>query len=259
MLKRIKKVKITKPVPFAKLIPNVITLFGLIIGVSSIKFALDNNWERGVYCILIAAILDGTDGRIARLLNATSSFGAELDSLCDFVNFGLCPPILIYVWSFQQFEFKLLSWFAMLLFVSCMAIRLARFNTDVIQNKIDPKSKYFATGVPAPSGALLALLPMILDFDIAPMFYVKLRPYTMFIDLYIILIAILLASRVPTFLFKNLYIKPEYLSLFMIGFTLVFINLIIYPWYTLPILGLIYICSMPISIILVKKWYNYSE
>lgn len=256
MFKKIRTVKITKPIPFTKLIPNVITLIGLIVGVSSIRFALDKNWEMAVYCVLIAGIVDGIDGRIARLLNATSSFGAELDSLCDFVNFGACPAIIIYVWSLHEFEFKLLSWFAMLLFIVCMAIRLARFNTSIIQNKVDPKTKYFATGVPAPSGALLALMPMVLEFEIGPMFGFSVRPHTFFIDMYVVIIALLLASRLPTFLFKNIYIKHEYLSLVMIMFALIIINVIVYPWYSLPILAVVYMLSIPVSVALVKKWYS---
>ena len=124
---RIKKVRITKPIPFIKLIPNFITLLALIVGVSSIRFGLESKWELAVYCILVAAILDGLDGRVARMLNATSPFGAELDSLCDFANFGIVPAYLIYLWSFQQYEYKLFSWVAMLLFVICMYLLLLIF------------------------------------------------------------------------------------------------------------------------------------
>jgi len=256
LFKKIKTVKIVKPVPFTKLIPNVITLMGLVVGVSSIRFALDSKWELAVYCILIAGILDGIDGRVARLLNATSSFGAELDSLCDFVNFGVCPAILIYLWSFQQFEFKLVSWAAMLLYVVCMAIRLARFNVSIITDKTDPKSKYFSTGVPAPSGALLALLPMMLDFELSTAIGVNIRSHTILIDMYIAVIALLLASRLPTFLFKNINIKPEYLSFFMIACAIIMINVIIYPWYTLPILAIVYMISIPLCVYLVRRLFK---
>lgn len=227
---KIKKLKITKPVPFTKLIPNFLTLVGLVIGISSIKFALDSRWTTAVYCILIAAIIDGLDGKVARMLNATSQFGAELDSLCDFANFGLAPAILIYLWSFQQYEFKLLSWSVILLFIVCMAIRLARFNISLFQDKQDKRAKYFSTGIPAPSGALLALMPMILDFEISTALKINIRSHTILIDIYIIIIALLLASRLPTFLLKNIQIKPEYLSLSMILSAIVIINLIIYPW-----------------------------
>ncbi|WPY00692.1 Phosphatidylcholine/phosphatidylserine synthase [Candidatus Trichorickettsia mobilis] len=250
-----KRVRISKPILFTKLIPNVITLLGLIVGVSSIRFALDSRWEIAVYCILIAGVLDGIDGRVARLLNATSPFGAELDSLCDFANFGVAPAIMIYLWSFQQYEFKLLSWFAMLLFVVCMAIRLARFNTMIFlaHDKQDKKSKYFSVGVPAPSGALLALIPMILDFEISTVLQINIRSHTILIDIYIAIVAVLLASRIPTFLLKNVHIKPEYLSLSMILSAIIIINIIIYPWYTLPIVAVSYLLSIPIAAIIARR------
>ena len=133
MSKLKKSPRILKPVPVVKLIPNILTLIGLVIGVSSIRFALDSKWEISVYCILIATIIDGLDGRIARMLNATSHFGAELDSLCDFANFGLCPAFIIYLWSFQQYEYKVTSWAAITFFIVCMGIRLARFNATIIK------------------------------------------------------------------------------------------------------------------------------
>ena len=250
---RIKKVRITKPIPFIKLIPNFITLLALIVGVSSIRFGLESKWELAVYCILVAAILDGLDGRVARMLNATSPFGAELDSLCDFANFGIVPAYLIYLWSFQQYEYKLFSWVAMLLFVICMALRLARFNTSIFQEKIDTKSQYFFTGVPAPIGALLAIMPLILDFDVSTMLSIDIRSHTVIIDIYISVIAFLLACRLPTFSSKHIHIKPEYLSLSMIVFSAIIISIIIYPWYSLPILACIYILSIPICGIVASK------
>ncbi len=246
---------ILKPVPFIKLLPNLVTLIGLVIGVSSIRFALDGAWETSAYCILIATIIDGVDGRVARMFNATSHFGAELDSLCDFVNFGLCPAVILYLWSFQQYEYKVISWASIMLFVVCMAIRLARFNTALIEptdSKIDA-SRFF-TGVPAPVGALLALMPMMLDFDFT--LYIEnfsIRNYTLGINLYIIVIALLLPSRIPTISLKNFHIRPEYLSLSMIFFASIIILTVIYPWYALPSAAIIYLLSMPISIYVVYK------
>lgn len=253
-----RKIHIKKPILFTKLVPNVITLIGLVIGISSIRFALDERWELAVYCVLVAGVLDGIDGRVARLLNATSPFGAELDSLCDFANFGVAPAFIIYMWSFQQYEFKLLSWSVMLLFIVCMAVRLARFNTVIFnkQDKQDKLSKYFSVGVPAPSGALLAMTPIILEFELSAMLGINIRSHTVLIDLYIAIIAFLLASRFPTFLIKELHIKPEYLSITMIFAAVMIIYIIIYPWYTLPLIALLYICSIPISIITAKKIVN---
>ncbi len=250
---RIRRVKIAKPVPFIKLIPNFITLLALIVGISSIRLGLESNWELAVYCIIGAAILDGIDGRVARMLNATSPFGAELDSLCDFANFGIAPAYLIYLWSFQRYEYKVFSWVAVLLFIVCMALRLARFNTSIFHEKEEAKSQYFFTGVPAPIGALLAIMPLILDFDISAILSVDIRSHTIFIDIYISIVAFLLASRFPTFSSKHIHIKPEYLSLSMIVFSVVIISIIIYPWYSLPILAFIYILSIPVCGIVARK------
>ena len=246
--------KILKPVPIAWLIPNILTLIGLVVGVSSIRFALDSKWETSVYCILIATIIDGLDGKIARMLNATSHFGAELDSLCDFINFGLCPALMIYLWSFQQYEYKVTSWAAITFFIVCMGIRLARFNTVILKPVESKKTTMFSMGVPAPSGALLALVPMILDFEVTTFFEdFSIRSYTILINLYIIFIAVLLASRLPTISIKNLNIKPEYLSLFMIIFGTIIIITVIYPWYVLPIAAVIYLLSIIICFNISRK------
>lgn len=247
------KISVLKhPIHFSKILPNCITLLALIIGVSAIRFALDSKWLISVYCILIAAILDGLDGRVARLLNASSSLGAELDSLCDFVNFGLSPALLIYLWSFQQYEYKIFSWSAILLYIVCMAIRLARFNIGIVESN-DKLKKYFHIGVSAPSGALLVLIPVMLDFDITGNLSFYMRNHTFIINIYIMFIAFLLASRLPTISIKNLYIKPEYLSLLMIIAAFVIIGLVIYTWYVLPFIGLLYLISIPICFYYVKK------
>ncbi|MGI4775595.1 MAG: CDP-alcohol phosphatidyltransferase family protein [Janthinobacterium lividum] len=249
-----KKFKTKEPIAFTKLIPNLITLMGLVIGVSSIRFALDSKWEHAVCCIVVAGIFDGIDGRVARLFNATSNFGAELDSLCDFANFGLSPAIIIYLWSFQQYEFKLISWAVILLFVVCMAIRLARFNTSIFYEcDSNIHSKYFSLGVPAPSGAILSLMPIMLDFEITTSLGFNIRSDTLLIDIYVILIAMLLPSRLPTFLFKNIKIKPRYILLFFIFSAILIINTLVYPWITLPVLGLLYILSIPCCILIDKK------
>ncbi len=243
--------KFLQPIPVIKLLPNLVTLIGLIIGISSIRFAIDGTWESSVYCILVATVIDAIDGRVARMFNASSHFGAELDSLCDFVNFGLCPAILIYLWSLQQYEYKLLSWISFALFVVCMAIRLARFNVDLTKSEEQEGSKKtnssFFMGVPAPVGAILVLVPLILDFEITSFIdNFTVRNHTLVIDLYTIIIALLLPSRLKTISLKGLYIKPEYLSLTMMIFAIIIVALLIYPWYILPFIAVIYILSIPI-------------
>lgn len=243
-----------RPVPFTKLLPNIITLIGLIIGSSSIRFALDSRWEIAVYCILIATIIDGLDGGVARMLNATSHFGAELDSLCDFMNFGLCPAMLIYLWSFQQYEYKVISWASIMLFLVCMAIRLARFNTAIVQPSEIKQDDRFLVGVPAPSGAILALIPLILDFELSPLFgELSLRDHTLLINLYIVIIALLLPSRLPTLSLKKIQIKQEYLSLSMIVSAIIIITIVIYPWYSLPLVAILYVLSIPVCMYVTRK------
>lgn len=243
-----------RPVPLVKLLPNFVTLIGLIIGVSSIRFALDSRWEVAVFCVLIATIIDGLDGRVARFLNATSHFGAELDSLCDFVNFGICPAMLIYLWSFQQYEYKLISWACIVFYILCVGIRLARFNTAIIEPRDSGFSDSFFVGVPSPVGALLALIPMIMDFEISLWFdNFSFRNHTVLIDLYILIIAALLPSRLPTISLKKVHIKPEYLALSMIISSIVIVALVIYTWYALPIAAVLYFISIPVIYYSTKK------
>ncbi|MBP7190378.1 MAG: phosphatidylcholine/phosphatidylserine synthase [Rickettsiaceae bacterium] len=255
MFKRLKKAKLNKPLPFVKLIPNFITISALCIGVSSLRFALESRWENAVLCIVIAAFLDGVDGRIARLLGATSHFGAELDSLCDFVNFGVAPSVIMYCWALQYSDHKVFAWSVVLLFILCMAIRLARFNTALLDPNAKAFSKMFFMGVPAPLGALLLLTPIMIDFDISDHLNMDFnaKSSSMFLAAYQLVVALLLPSRIPTFSFKNLVINPEYLWVCMFVVGLIIINMIIYPWYIFPILAVIYISTIPFSIAAAKK------
>lgn len=242
---QIRKVRIRKPLPFAKLLPNLVTLVGLAIGMSSIRFALDGKWEHAVTCIVVSTFIDAMDGRIARMLNATSVFGAELDSLCDFANFGIAPSFMLYLWSFQKIEYKLFAWSAVLLFVICMAIRLARFNTTTAED--DPRVRNFFIGVPAPVGAVLILMPIMLDFDLSTTFEFNVRSHTLLITFYQIAIALLLPSRLPTFSLKNLHLDPNYIWAYLLGSGMFIICLMVYTWYFLPFLALLYLFAIPIS------------
>lgn len=246
---KLKKAKL-KPTSFIRLIPNLITLSALVVGLNSIRFALDGKWDYAVGCIIISTFLDAADGRVARMLGATSPFGAELDSLSDFANFGIAPALISYLWSYQRFEFKLFAWSAILLFVICMVIRLARFNVGASSNS---NSKSFFVGVPAPMGAALFITPIILDFDIAANFRFDVRSYMFFVTCYQIAIALMVTSRIPTFSFKNLEIKPEYIWICLLGFASSFITLIVYPWYILPVVSLLYLLTIPFSINAAKK------
>ncbi|WP_064644101.1 CDP-alcohol phosphatidyltransferase family protein [Orientia tsutsugamushi] len=248
-----KKPKLSYPMPFIKLFPSIITLLGLSIGVSSIRYALDGKWEIAVVCILIAVVVDGIDGRIARLLNATSTFGAELDSLCDFVNFGLSAALVTYLWLAPTQQQKLVSWISVLVFVICIAIRLARFNIGILNNEPSNKKKYFFVGVPAPIGALLCLMPVMLDFDILPILNLQIRNYKLCINIYLLIVGFLMASRIPTFSIKNIVIRPQYIWICLLLFATIGVTLLIYPWYIIPAFALSYIISIPVSIVIARR------
>lgn len=233
-----------------KLLPNFLTLMALTIGLNSFKMALEARWEKAVLCIIIAAIIDGLDGKLARLLNASSSFGAELDSLCDFVNFGVCPVFVLYLWLCPILPASLL-WSSTVIYTICMSIRLARFNTSLLNpTKV---SKLFFIGVPAPCGALLVMLPLILTFDILGDLSIDYTNYAIFFPFYIVLIACLLPSRLPTFSLKNVQIKKEYVRIVMVVFGIATLEAILHPWYAIPIICFTYIVSMFFSFAKARK------
>ncbi len=250
-----KKTKLSKPLPFIKLLPNLITISSLCVGVSAIRFGLESKWEVAVLCVVIAAFLDGIDGRVARILGASSHFGAELDSLCDFVNFGVVPSLLMYCWSFKDSPFKALAWVVVLLFIVCMSLRLARFNTGLIDKDSVVLSKSFFIGVPAPVGAMLLLMPIIISFEIAPLLDVSLdiKANSLLLMGYQVIVALLLASRLPTFSLKEMVIKPQYVWIFLFFGGVMIIGLIIYPWYMMPMLAFIYISTIPFSVMVARK------
>ena len=225
-----------------RLLPNFLTLISLTIGLNSFRMAISGKWEAAVGCIIIAAIFDSLDGKIARLLNATSNFGAELDSLCDFVNFGICPVFILYLWLYPILPLSFL-WSSVVIYAICMAIRLARFNTNLADSsKI---SKLFFIGVPAPVGSMLVLMPLILNLELFEGFL--LDGYKIFIPFYIIAIGCLLASRLPTFSLKHIQIRREYVWFVMLIFSVAALELLLHPWHTLPFLSLIYLLSIPFS------------
>lgn len=224
-----------------RLIPNMVTLMALVIGFTSIRFSMEGKWELAIASIIIAGILDALDGRLAVMLKATSQFGAELDSLCDFVNFGVAPALLLYLWlAPQNYDHKILSWSASLLFVLCMSIRLARFNVS------NQEPSVFFKGVPAPSGALLALMPIICNFHIGPVWEIDFSAYSQTVNLYTMFIGILLAGRFPTLSIKKLKVRRKYVWIVLFATALCILFLFFYTWYFLPFLAVCYLASIPI-------------
>lgn len=224
------------------MIPNILTLMALCAGLTAIRFALQAKWEHAVIAILLAAILDGLDGRIARLLKVTSKFGAELDSLSDFVSFGVAPAMINYLWSLNNAGSP--GWALALLFSVCSALRLARFNTMIGQANLPPYAYNFFTGVPAPAAAGLALLPMMLSFELGETFFAS----PMVVGLVMIAVAFMMVSRIPTFSLKGIRIPQPYVLPGFLILALAAAFLVTAPWVTLPAIEIVYAVSIPFAL-----------
>ena len=241
-----KKFKLVSSKKTRYLLPNILTLGGVCLGISSIKFSIDGNYSLAVIFILLAAILDALDGRIARLIKGTSDFGKELDSLTDFVSFGIAPVFILYFWELNNYG--KLGWAITLIYSVCCVLRLARFNLTKIDDQPLWKSNYFE-GVPSPAGGILILMPLIFELaDLNLNFNIKnLTPY------FTILIAILMVSKLPTLSFKKISISPKATAFILLGIGIVFISLLDYTFETLLIFGLVYLISIPISFFMYKN------
>ena len=241
-----KKFKIVSSKKTRYLLPNILTLGGVCLGISSIKFSIDGNFSLAVTLILLAAILDALDGRIARLIKGTSDFGKELDSLTDFVSFGIAPVLILYFWELSNYG--KLGWAIALIYSVCCVLRLARFNLTKISVEENWKNNFFE-GVPSPAGGLLILMPLVYELsDLNFNFNIKiLSPYLT------ILIALLLVSKVPTLSLKKISIssKTTVFLLLMIG--MIFIALLFYTFQTLLLFSFIYLASIPISFFIFKS------
>jgi len=231
-------------VPVRYLLPNMITLLALCSGVTAIRFAFEARYELAVASVMVAVILDAVDGRLARLLKGTSRFGAELDSLADFVNFGVAPAILLYVWSLNSLH--TLGWVIALVLAICCALRLARFNVALDDPNKPAWASRFFTGAPAPAGAGLALLPFYLGFlgiinDG--------HGWAIVVGIYVVCVALLMVSRVPTFSGKHLGPIRGDMVLPVLGLAvLAVVMLFSYPWEFLSIVSIAYLALIPVSI-----------
>ncbi len=231
--------------PVNKIIPNVLTLGALSAGLTGIRFAMDEKWEPAAFAILIAAILDMLDGRVARLLKGASKFGAELDSLSDIVCFGVAPALIVYMWGLE--EIGRFGWIFTIFFPLCCALRLARFNTALEDESKPVWAGRFFTGVPAPAGAGLCLLPMILSFTLPEEFAPYLRhPATAAFAL--IVAGSLFVSTMPTYSFKNMKLAKTWLLPIML-LVVVLVGLIVTDvWLALSTILVLYIVGFPFSI-----------
>lgn len=225
------------------MLPNAITSAALCSGLTGIRFAIDGQWTYAIALVVLAGILDGIDGRIARLLNAQSRFGAELDSLADSLSFGVAPALILFLWSLQ--DWPRFGWFAALAFAICCALRLARFNARIDVDEQPHKSAGFLTGVPAPVGAGLAFTPFYLWHETG---------YELFRDpvlmtLWLTVIAILMISNMATISWGSLRPRRS-IRLPLIAFTgLAFAALLLEPWWTLATISLTYLALMPYGLV----------
>ena len=224
------------------ILPNILTLIGVCIGLSSIKFALDSKYEIAVIAIIFAALIDGLDGRIARLIKGTSKVGKELDSLTDVISFGVAPAFIMYFWSLNNLG--KFGWLLCLIYVVCVALRLARFN--VHSNEEASWKDNFFEGVPSPAGGILVLMPLI--YSLSELKFLNIN-YNFIVPVFFILVSLLLISKVPTYSLKKIVV-PRTMTIFLLfGIVLFFGLLLIYTFNVMVISGLVYLCFIPISFI----------
>ncbi len=230
-----------RQIPVRLLVPNVITLLALCAGLTAIRMAFEQRLELALYAIVFAAILDGIDGRLARMLKGTSRFGAELDSLADFVNFGVAPALILYFW--QLHDLRSVGWIAALIFAICGALRLARFNVMAEDPNRPAWAGNFFVGMPAPAGAITVLLPIYVYFLGMPQNAVL----TWITFFYTLAIAFLMVSRIAVFSGKRVgkRVAPEMVLPFVFLAVLFFALLISYPWEVLTLGTLAYLASLP--------------
>jgi CDP-diacylglycerol--serine O-phosphatidyltransferase len=219
-------------------IPNAVTLLALCAGLTAIRMAYLERWELAIAAVLVAMVGDALDGRIARLMGATSEFGAQLDSLADVISFGVTPAIMVYLWAMG--DAGGLGWALVLVFVMACALRLARFNVALDDEEPAPWASRFFTGVPAPAGAGLVLLPMIMSFELGE----DVLASPILNGILLAAVAALMVSKVPTFSAKQFRVRQSYVGLVLVGVGAFAAFLVSTPWVTLSLAGLAYAISI---------------
>ena len=241
-----KKFKIVSVSKTRYILPSVLTLVGVCLGISSIKFAMDGNFAFAVLFLIVAAILDGLDGRVARLIKGTSNFGKELDSLTDFVSFGIAPAFIIYFWELNKLG--KIGWLIVLFYAVCCVLRLARFNLTKFEDKEEWKNNFFQ-GIPSPAGGCLILLPLIFELsNFSNLMSLKvISPYLT------IIVSLLLISKLPTYSFKKISIKRNMTIFLLLGVGLFFVSIIQFTFETLSLGLFIYLLLIPLGILNYNK------
>jgi CDP-diacylglycerol--serine O-phosphatidyltransferase len=233
-----------KSSPLSRLLPNGVTLAALCMGLTAIRFAFLTQWQAATASVLIAGFLDGLDGRLARYLRSSSEFGAELDSLADFINFGAAPALIVYFFSLHHLGN--IGWGCSLFFAACMALRLARFNIMRLHPSDSEPSSLFSVGMPAPAGALVTLSPMV------ALFVFESVPTWIFASM-ILFSASMMVSRYPTFLINKIIIPSCYRNYVILGALAFITSLITAPWETLLFVVILYVGTLPLSGVMYRK------
>ena len=228
------------------ILPNMLTLIGVCIGLSSIKFALDEKFELAIIAIIFAALIDGLDGRIARLIKATSKVGKELDSLTDVISFGVAPSFVMYFWSLNNLG--KFGWLLCLIYVVCVTLRLARFNVN--SNEEPSWKDNFFEGIPSPAGGILVLMPLIFSLSEFDFLIIS---YNILVPVFFISVSILLISKLPTYSLKKIIIPRSMTVFLLFGIVLFFGLLLIYPFKVVFLSGFIYLSLIPISFLHYQK------
>ena len=234
------------------ILPNMLTLIGVCIGLSSIRFALDGKFEFAIVAIILAAIIDGLDGRIARLIKGTSKVGKELDSLTDMISFGVAPAFIMYFWKLNTLG--RFGWLICLIYVICVALRLARFNVNTGQ--APSWRDNFFEGVPSPAGGILVLTPLI--FSMTSFDIIKVN-YDLVVPIFFIVTSFLLISKFPSYSFKKIVIQRRATIFLLFGIVLFFGLLLVYPFNVLSISAIIYLTILPISFFHYQKLKKQNE
>ena len=234
------------------ILPNMLTLIGVCIGLTSIRFALDGKFEFAIVAIILAAIIDGLDGRIARLIKGTSKVGKELDSLTDMISFGVAPAFIMYFWKLNTLG--RFGWLICLIYVICVALRLARFNVNTGQ--APSWRDNFFEGVPSPAGGILVLTPLI--FSMTSFDIIKVN-YDLVVPIFFIITSFLLISKFPSYSFKKIVIQRRATIFLLFGIVLFFGLLLVYPFNVLSISAIIYLTILPISFFHYQKLKKQNE
>ena len=239
-----------RKIPLRFILPNLVTLVALCLGLTAIRLAAEGRFEQAVYVIILAAVFDGLDGRIARALKGTTRFGAELDSLADFVDFGVAPALTLYFWSLNSV--KNLGWFAAMVFAIACALRLARFNV-ALDDPLKPSwAGNFFTGMPAPAGAVVAMLPLYLHFSVLD--DMGGRAWSFVEIAFVLFVAGLMASRIPHFSGKRIgRIPREHVIPVLFGIAVVILLLATFPMGMLAVLTIGYLALIPLSVYWQRK------